>query len=115
MLFMLVRFAGLLLKVVGLPLLGIAVIGFFIMLVRIGPTFIDSFRFLEQQMGGFIFFLSLFYLLIFPVIGLVGAAIAGIGLALGYAGTEPAVSTSMISPDQAQKSQLKGPPTKGAG
>jgi hypothetical protein len=45
----------------------------------------------------------------------VGAAMAGIGLALGYVGTEPAVSTSIIRPDPAQMSQLNEPPTQRAG
>ncbi|MBE3143416.1 MAG: hypothetical protein IMZ61_05755 [Planctomycetes bacterium] len=113
-LFTFVRFAGLLLKGAGL-LLGIAVIGFFIMLVRFVPTLVGSIRYLDQKMAGFIFLISLGYLLIFPIVGLVGVAIAGIGLALGYVGTEPAMSTSIIRPDQVQISQLKQPPTKGAG
>ncbi len=114
-LFTLVRFAGLLLKGAGLLLLGIAVIGFFLMLVRNGPTLVGSIRYLDQKMAGFIFLISLGYLLIFPIVGLVGVAIAGIGLALGYVGTEPAMSTSIIRPDQVQMSQLKQPPSKGAG
>ncbi len=91
-LFTLVRFVGLLLEVAGLLLLGIALIGFFLMLVRIGPTFIGSIRSLDQQMAGFIFLSSLGYLLIFPIIGLVGLAIAGIGLALRFVGTERRVN-----------------------
>lgn len=115
-LFILVRSAGLLLKVAGLLMLGIAVIGFFFMLVRTGPGIVDSFRYLDQQkFAGFIFFGLLGGLLIFPIVGLVGVAIAGIGLALGYVGTESAVSTSMIRPDQVQMGQLKEPPTKGPG
>jgi hypothetical protein len=113
--FILVRFAGWLLKVAGLLLLGIALIGFFVMLVRIGPAFVGSFRYLDQQIGRLILLLQLMWLLIFPVAGLVGAAIAGIGLALGYVGTEPAVSTSIIRPDLAQMSQIKEPPTQRAG
>jgi hypothetical protein len=114
-LFTLVRFAGLLLKVAGLLLLGIAVIGFFLMLVRFVPTFVGSIRYFDQKMAGFIFLISLGYLLIFPIVGLVGVAVASIGFALGYVGTEPAASTSMIRPDPVQMSQLKQPPTKGAG
>ena len=115
LLFELLRFAGWLLTVSGLLLFGIAAIGFFIMLVRIGPAFIESVRYIDQQMGGFIFLMSLMYLLIFPVIGLAGAVTAGFGLALSYVATGPAASTSIINPNPVQKSQLKEPPTKRAG
>ena len=114
-LFTLIRFAGLLLKIAGLLLLGIAVVGFVLMLVRIGPNFVGSIRYLDQKMAGFIFFMSLGYLSIFPIVGLVGIVIAGIGLALGYVGTEPAMSTSINRPDTVQMSQQKQPPTKSAG
>ena len=86
--FTIIRLAGLLLKIAGLLLLGIAMIGFFFMLVRIGPTLVGSIRYINQKMSGFIFLLSLGYLLIFPIIGLVGMVIAGIGLALDFIGTE---------------------------
>jgi cytochrome b561 len=114
-LFTLVRVAGLLMKVAGLLLSGIGVIGFIIMLVRIGPGLVDAVQHLDQQFAGFLFILLLVNLLIFPFIGLVGVAIAGIGLVLGYLGTEPAASTSIIRPDHVQMSQHKLPPTKGAG
>jgi hypothetical protein len=113
-LFTLVRFAGWLLKVAGLLLLGIAMIGFFLMLVRIGPTFIGSIQYLDQKMAGFMFLFSLGYLLIFPIVGLVGVAVAGIGLALGFVGTEHHVNLdNQIGPraDEAAKE----PPTKSAG
>ncbi len=87
-LFALVRFAGLLLKIAGLLLLGIAVVGFFFMLVRSGPTLVETIQHLDQKMAGFIFLASLGALLVFPIVGLVGAAIAGIGLILGFVGTE---------------------------
>jgi hypothetical protein len=113
-LFTLVRFVGLLLEVAGLLLLGIAVIGFFLMLVRSGPTFVGSIRYLDQQMAGFVFLLSLGYLLIFPIIGLVGVAIAGIGLALRFVGTERRVNIdNQIG--QITDESAKEPPTKSAG
>jgi len=104
-----------LLEVIGLLLLGIAVIGFFFILVRIGPTFVDSIRYFYQQSAKFFFGISLVYLLIFPFIGLAGIALAGIGLALGYVGTETALSTSVNSLDQVHMRQHKEPPTNHAG
>jgi hypothetical protein len=59
--------------------------------------------------------ITLMYLLIFPILGLVGAVIAGIGFALGYAGTEKASSTSIIAPEQGQVSPPEEPSTNGAG
>jgi hypothetical protein len=88
LLFTAIRFAGRLFEIVGLLLLGIAVIGFFFMLVRIGQTFVGSIRSLDQQMAGFIFLVSLGYLLIFPIIGLVGVVTVGLGLAVHFVGTE---------------------------
>lgn len=111
--FTLVRIAGLLCKVAGLLLLAISVIGFLVMLVRIGPGLVGSMQYSEQKMAGFIFLLYLANLLIFPVVGLVGAAVAGIGFALGYVGTVHAVSATIITPDQV--SQPMEPPTQGAG
>jgi hypothetical protein len=113
-LFTIVRFAGLLLKVAGLLLLGIAMIGFFLMLVRISPTLVGSIRHLDQKMSGFIFLASLGNLLLFPIVGLVGVAIAGMGLALGFVGTERRVN----SDDQTERiadESAKKPPTKSAG
>ena len=112
LLFLLVRFVGLLLKVAGLLLCGIAVIGFLIVLVRIGPTIIESIQYIEQKMAGLIFLTSLTSLLVFPVIGFVGAVIATLGFAFGYIGTEPAVSTVKIDPYQERSGQIEKPPTK---
>jgi cytochrome b561 len=113
--FTLVRVAGLLLKVAGFLLLVIGLIGFLIILVRIGPGLGDAVQHLDQQFAGFIFILLLVNLLIFPFIGLVGIGLAGAGFVLSYVGTEPAVSTSIKRLDQVQTSQPKQPPTKGAG
>ncbi len=85
--FALVRFGSLLLIGFGLLLLGIAGIGFLAVLIRIGPTLVGSLQHLNQQMAGFVLFLSLIYLLIFPFIGLIGAVMAGIGFALGHVKT----------------------------
>ena len=82
------RIAGLLLKIAGGLLLVIAVIGFIIMLVRIGPGLVELIPNLDHQMAGFVFTLYLVNLLIFPVVGLVGAVMVGIGFILGYVGTE---------------------------
>ncbi len=113
--FLLIRITGLLCKIGGLLLLVIGVIGFLIMLVRIGPGLGDAVQHLNQQFAGFIFILLLVNLLIFPFIGLVGIVLAGAGFVLSYVGTEPAVSTSIKRPDHVQMSQPKQPPTKGAG
>jgi hypothetical protein len=97
--YLLIRFSGLLLKVTGLLLIGVAAVGFFFMLVRFSPAILDTFHSLDQQkFAGFVFFMALGYMLIFPIIGLVGVAITGLGLALGHAGTEPGMSSSMLSP-----------------
>lgn len=82
--FALVRFGSLLLIGFGLLLLGIALIGFLAVLIRIGPTLVGSLQHLNQQMAGFILLISLMYVLIFPFIGLIGAVMAGIGFALGH-------------------------------
>ncbi len=81
--FALARFGSLFLTVIGLFLFGIAVIGFFAVLIRIGPTLVGSLQHLNQQMAGFTFLISLIYLLIFPMVGLIGAVLTGIGFALG--------------------------------
>jgi hypothetical protein len=113
--FLLIRITGLLCKIGGWLLLGIAVIGFFFVLVEIGPTFVGSMRYLYQKMAQLTFMITLMYLLIFPILGLVGAVIAGIGFALGYAGTEKASSISIIGPEQGQVSPPEEPSTNGAG
>jgi hypothetical protein len=116
LLFLLIRFVGLLLKIAGLLLFCIAMISFFFMLVQIGPTIVESLRYIDQQkIAGLIFITSLVSLSIFPVIGSVGAAMAMLGFALGYIGTEPATSMSITSPDQGQGSQLMEEPKKDAG
>ena len=96
-------------KIAGWLLLGIAVIGFFVMLVRAGPTLVEFMRYFYQQMAKLTFILALVYLLIFPILGLVGAVMAGIGFALGYAGTEKASSPSFIALEQGQVSQPEQP------
>jgi len=111
--FLFIRFVGLLLKVAGLLLCGIAVIGFFIVLVKIGPTIIESIRYLdEQKMAGLIFLTGLVSLLAFPAIGFLGVVTAVLGFALGYIGTEPAASTSKIDPYQERSDQIEKPPAK---
>ena len=112
LLFLLIRFVGLLLRVAGLLLCGIAAIGFLVMLVKIGPTIIESIQYIEQKMAGLIFLTSLTSLLVFPAIGLAGTFIAALGFALDYFGTEPAVSTLMIDPYKEKSGQIKKPPTK---
>jgi hypothetical protein len=93
--FALARFGGLLFKIIGLVLVGVAVIGFFIILVRISPTLAESIQHLDQKAGGFTFFISLGYLVVFPIIGLVGVVIGSIGIALSYVGTEASGSKSI--------------------
>ena len=98
-----VRIAGLLLKVAGGLLLVIAVIGFIIVLVRIAPTMVELVQHLENQMAGFVFILSLVNLLVFPVVGLVGAVMVGVGFGLSYVGTEAGGGTAG---GEAEKGQL---------
>ena len=104
--FTLLLIAGLLLILAGLLLLGIAGVGFVVMLVRVGPDLGDALQHLDQQMAGFIFILLLVNLLIFPLAGLVGAAIAGLGMALSYIGTEPGASPPAIPPASERASQF---------
>ena len=114
--FRLVRFSGWLLTIPGLLLLAIAVIGFFIVLVRIGPLFVETIlRLGHSQMAGFLFIGLLVNLLFFPLVGLVGIVMAGIGLVFRYVGTEPALSTPASMTDQAQAGQPHGPTQNSAG
>lgn len=85
--FLLVRSAGLIFKIIGLLILVIALIGFFMILVRISPTLLESIQHLDQKAGGFTFLLSLGYLLVFPIVGLVGGVFVAIGFGLSYLGT----------------------------
>ena len=85
-----VRLSSLLLIVLGLLLFAAGALGFGLMLVRAGPTLAGTVQHLDQQMAGFVFILSLVYVLIFPAAGLVGAILAGLGWLLGYVGTERA-------------------------
>jgi len=113
LLFLLIRFFGLLLKIAGLLLLAFAIIVFFIQLVRMVPTIIEAIQYIDRQrMAGLILITALTSLLVFPIIGLVGAVILALGFAIGYVGTEPAVSASIVNPDQEQNSQLEESPTK---
>jgi hypothetical protein len=91
--FSIIRIAGLLLKIAGFLLLAIALIGFVIVLVRIGPTLVEMIPHLDHQMAGFVFILYLTNLLIFPVVGLVGAVLVGVGFLLSYYGTKPVGET----------------------
>jgi hypothetical protein len=104
-LFTLARFAGLLLKIGGLLLLAIALIGFFILLVRLAPTLVESLRHLDQEMAGFVLLVSLGSLLAFPIIGLVAVAITGIGFALGLVGTQPRVDIDIQVEGAADKKE----------
>lgn len=88
--FLIARGIGLLLTVLGLLLFAVAAAGFFVMLVRVGPLLVESAEHLDSPMAGFVFIGSLVYLLIFPVIGWLGAIVVGTGLLVHYVGTETA-------------------------
>ena len=98
--FLIARGIGLLLTVLGLLLFAVAAAGFFVMLVRVGPLLVDSAEHLVSPIAGFVFIGSLVYLVIFPVIGWLGAAMAGVGLLVHYVGTEPAIGAM---PGQAKR------------
>lgn len=117
LLFTLARVAGWLFKIGGLLLLAIALIGFFILLVRLAPTLAESSQHLDQEMAGFVFFVSLGSLLCFPIVGLVGVAITGIGFALGHVGTQPRADSEYQIESSADKkeSELSGEPETGNG
>jgi hypothetical protein len=108
--FTVVRVSGLLLSILGFLLLAIGTVGFFVVLVQIGPMLVEMIQHLEQKMAGFVFFTSLAYPLFFMIVGLVGAIMAGIGLFLGYMGTELATLSSTTALGQAQNVQHEEPP-----
>ena len=91
--FALLRLTGWLLKAIGLLLAGLALLGFIVILVRAGPTLAEALQYPEQRMAGFIVLIVLGYLSVPLVLGLGGAALAGVGFALSYWGTKPAVSS----------------------
>jgi hypothetical protein len=99
--FVFLRVGGILLAILGLPLLCIGGVGFIAMLVQLGPTLMETFSGLGEQMSGFVFLASLGYLSIFPVVGLVGAVMLGIGLLLIFAATERAVPAANPASGQA--------------
>src|SRR5512147_1130975 len=102
--FALVRLTGWLLKIGGGLLVLVALIGFLIMLVKVGPTLGDALQHSsESQFAGFVFLLSLTYLLIFPVIGVVGAILAGIGFLFGLWGMERVNTGTRIEAVQTAK------------
>jgi 2-dehydropantoate 2-reductase len=90
--FTLLRGAGWFLKIVGLLMAGLALVGFIFLLAKTAPLLIEVLQHPEQKMAGFIFLVMLGNLSAFLVLGFVGAVLAGIGFACGYWGTQPAIS-----------------------
>jgi hypothetical protein len=66
---------------------GLSIVGFVINLVRLWPSLSSAWQYHEERMAGFLFFVMIGALLAFPILGLVGAVVTGIGLLLGRAGT----------------------------
>jgi len=100
LIFTLLRLAGLLLIVAGLLLLALGGIGFVIALVRSGPSLVDALQHLDQQMAGLILIIALTTLAVFPVVGVVGVILAGLGLVLRYLATERGGPPASLTPDQ---------------
>jgi hypothetical protein len=101
------RVAGWLLIAGGGLLLAIGLIGSLVMLVRAGPSLGDTLQHLDEQMGGFIFILLLVNLLVFPVVGVMGAALVGLGLVVGYLTTEREPATPVQGNLAAGSTQLR--------
>jgi hypothetical protein len=106
---------GWFLKVIGMLLVGVAIVGFSIMLVKLGPELVRALEYSsEGEFAGFVFLLYLTYLLIFPLFGLVGVILAGISFLFNLWGTEPTVTdvnAGLISNStlQAQEQGTKDP------
>ena len=96
--FGLLRVAGWFFKIAGLLLVVLALAGCIFVLVKTWPTFFEAMLHFEQKSAGFYFFVVLGYFLVFMIIGLTGAVMAGIGLALGYWGTQPNKLVAEIKP-----------------
>ena len=103
--FSLVLLAAGLLAAAGLLLLGAGLIGFLVTLARLGPTLVDAMQHLDQSMAGFVFFTSLGVLLFFVIVGLVGSALASVGLVLGVVVTGPAQPRPVIAQSEAISSK----------
>ncbi len=104
--FALVRSIGWLFKIIGGLLIGAAVAGFILMLVKVCPELIRAFeQSSESEFAGFVFLVSLGYLLIFPLLGLAGAILAGIGFLFGRWGTNRAPIITGIEPNHATSAQ----------
>src|SRR5512133_954614 len=96
--FLLIRLIGWFLKIIGLLLMLAALVGCLAMLPKIIPVITDAWQYLpEDKMAGLVFFGSLSWLLVFGLLGLVGAIMAGIGFAFGRWGTEPAIPSTVQS------------------
>ncbi len=97
--FAVVRLIGWSFKIIGGLLIGAAVAGFILMLVKAGPELISAFdQSPESTFAGFVFLVLLGYLLIFPLLGLAGAVLAGIGFLFGRWGTNRAPIMTGIEP-----------------
>ena len=90
--FLLVRLAGWFLKIVGGLLIVAALISFSVMLVKVGPALIGALQFPEQKMAGFIILVLSGGLLVFVLLGLLGAISVGLGFAFSRLGTESVIT-----------------------
>jgi len=96
--FALLRVAGWFFKIVGLLLVGLALVGCIFVLVKTWPTFFDALLNIEQKMAGFFFFIVLGNLLVFIILGFAGLVMTGIGFAFGYWGTQPNILVAESHP-----------------
>jgi hypothetical protein len=90
--FALVRLAGWTLGIVGGLLSMSALLGFLVILVKVGPMIVEALQFPEQKMGGFIILIASGGLLLFVLLGLAGIICLGLGLVFGRWGTESSAS-----------------------
>ncbi len=106
--FALVRAIGWVFKVAGWLLVGVAIAGFIIMLAKMSPELIRALgQSSESKFAGLVFLLSLTYLLIFPLLGLVGATLAGIGFLFSIWGTNRVNNETNIKLVSAHDTQIR--------
>jgi hypothetical protein len=96
--FLLIRLLGWSFQIVGWLLIMAALIGFVIVLVKMGSTLLEAFQYTEQKMAGLVIIMVLSWLLVCVLIGFAGIVFVGVGFAFGRWGTEPVIPAPFPSP-----------------
>jgi hypothetical protein len=95
--FLLIRLFGLCFQILGWLLMIAALIGFVVVLVRMGSTLLEAFQYAEQKMAGLVIIIVLSWLLVCVLIGFGGMVFEVIGFAFSRWGTEPATPVPTAS------------------